>query len=117
MIVIVDDDPATQKALWRMLGAAGFEAVVYSSAEEFLDSTLPRVPACLVLDVHLGAMSGLELQRRLRANGSRLPVIVMTAFDDARVRAEAHRNGCLAYLPKESDGEELLALLRSLQGC
>lgn len=100
-----------------MLSAAGFETRMYSSAEEFLESTPPRLVACLLVDVQLGAMSGLDLQRRLKADGSRLPVIVMTAFDDARVRAEANRNGCFGYVPKESDGEALLALLRSLPGC
>jgi FixJ family two-component response regulator len=117
MVIIIEDDRATQKALGRMLRAGGFDTVMYSSAEEFLESPPPCLPTCLVVDVHLGAMSGLDLQRRLKADGSRLPIIVMTAFDDARVRAEAHRNGCFGYVPKESDGEVLLALLRSLPAC
>ena len=113
-IVVVEDDPGTQKALARLLRVAGFDPVIYSSAEEFLGATLPRPPACLVLDVHLGVLSGLELLRQLRADGSQLPVIMMTAHDDRRVVQEAHRNGCLAFLQKEADGETLLALLRSL---
>jgi FixJ family two-component response regulator len=116
MVIVIEDDPATQKALGRMLRAGGFQTLMYGSAEEFLESPPPGLPTCLLVDVHLGAMSGLDLQRRLKADGSRLPIIVMTAFDDARVRAEAHRNGCFGYVPKESDGEVLLALLRSLPG-
>lgn len=113
-VVIVEDDPGTQKALERVLRAGGFETEAYHSAEAFL-ATSPRArPLCLVLDVHLGGMSGLELQRLLRTGGSSVPVVIMTAFDDARVQEQARREGCLAYLPKESDAEELLDILRSL---
>jgi len=114
VIVVVEDDLSTQKALGRLLRASGFETVMFSSAEAFLDATPPPEPMCLVLDVHLGAMSGLDLQRHLKACGSDLPIIVMTAFADDRVRAEAYRNGCFAFLPKESAGEDLIALIKSV---
>lgn len=113
-VVVVEDDSATLKALGRVLRAGGFEPVPYRSAEEFLASPPLRLPVCLVLDIKLGGMSGLDLQRHLRAMGSSLPVIVMTAVDDDRVREESYQLGCTAYLSKESDGEILLDLIRSL---
>jgi FixJ family two-component response regulator len=114
LVVVVEDDVATLRALGRALRAGGFEAAMYSSAEEFLASPPARLPKCLVVDVQLRELSGLELQRRLRALGSTLPVIVMTAFDDPRVRAEAHRMGCAGYLDKGSDFEELLEVIQSI---
>jgi FixJ family two-component response regulator len=113
-VVIVEDDLGTQKALDRVLRASGFETEVFDSAEAFLAS-IPRVrPLCLVLDVHLGGMSGLELQRLLRAGGSTLPIVIMTAFDEPQLQEEARRDGCTAYLPKESDAKELLDILEAL---
>ena len=113
-VVIVEDDAGTQRALERVLRAGGFETDAYHSAEAFLASS-PRVrPLCLILDVHLGGMSGLELQRLLRTGGSTMPIVIMTAFDDLAHREEACRDGCLAYLPKESDAEQLLDILQTL---
>jgi FixJ family two-component response regulator len=113
-VAVIEDDLATRKALGRILRAGGFEPLSYSSAEEFLASPPERLPACLVLDIGLGGMSGLDLQRRLKALGSTLSVIIMTGLDDAEVRAEAYQLGCVAYLSKESDEELLLGLIRSI---
>jgi FixJ family two-component response regulator len=113
LIVVVEDDLATLKALGRVLRAIGFEAATYSSAEDFLESPPARRPACLVLDIQLGGMSGLQLQRELNARGSTVPVVVMTAFDDERIRDEAYENGCAGYLDKVADIDELLVLIRS----
>lgn len=101
-------------ALGRALTAGGCEPVLYSSAESFLDAPPARLPRCLVVDVHLGAISGLDLQRRLRSLGSNIPVIALTAIDDADVRAEAYRAGCVSCMAKTSDIEDLLALIRVL---
>jgi FixJ family two-component response regulator len=113
LVVVVEDDPATLKALGRVLRAGGFEPASYSSAEAFLQSPPARAPACLLVDVQLGGMSGLELQRRLRTSGSTTPVIVMTAFDDQRVRDEAYRIGCAGCVDKTDDIDVLLKMLRS----
>ena len=113
LIVVVEDDLPTLKALGRVLRAAGFETATYSSAEDYLAAPPVRDAHCLLLDIHLGGMSGLDLQRHLRAHGSDLPVIVMTAFDDAYVRDEATRIGCAGYLDKAADIDVLLSLIRS----
>jgi FixJ family two-component response regulator len=113
-VVVVDDDLAIRTAVGRVLRAGGFVPVSFASAEEFLAASPRVLPICFVVDIHLGAMSGLDLQRLLKAGGSTVPVIVTTAFDEPHFRDEATRNGCLAYLPKGSDADVLLDLLRSL---
>lgn len=112
---MVEDDPATLKALGRVLRAQGYDTATYGSAEAYLDAPPARRPACLLLDNHLGGMSGLDLQRDLRARGSTVPVIVMTAFDDRRVRNEAYRIGCAGCVEKVGDFDVLLQLLRSVR--
>ena len=114
LVAVVEDDPASQKTLARVLRAGGYEAALYASAEEFLSSPPQSSPIGLLLDVHLSGMSGLDLQRRLRNEGSTIPVIIITAFDDARSREQAERAGCVAYLRKPCEAETILALLRRL---
>jgi FixJ family two-component response regulator len=114
LVAVVEDDPASQKTLARVLRAGGYEAALYASAEEFLCSPPQSSPIALLLDVHLSGMSGLDLQRRLRNEGSTIPVIIITAFDDARGRELAERVGCVAYLRKPCEAETILALLRRL---
>jgi FixJ family two-component response regulator len=115
LVVVVEDDPASRKTLARVLRAGGYEPAVYSSAEEFLAHPPASSAIGLLLDVHLGGMSGLDLQRRLRDDGSTLPVIIITAFDDARSRERAERLGCFAYLRKPCEAETILGLLRDLR--
>ena len=114
LVVVVEDDPGTQKTLGRVLRAGGYDAAIYGSAEAYLSSPPQSSPIGLLLDVHLGGMSGLDLQRRLRSEGSTVPVIIITAFDDARSREQAERLGCVAYLRKPCEAETILALLRRL---
>ena len=114
LVVVIEDDLASRKTLARVLRAGGYDAVMYSSAEEFLASPPRTSPIGLLLDVHLGGMSGLDLQRQLRSEGSTVPVIIITAFDDARSREQAERLGCVAYLRKPCEAETILALLGGL---
>src|SRR6266850_2784001 len=114
LVAVVEDDPASQKTLARVLRMGGYQAALYASAEEFLSSPPKLSPIGLLLDVHLSGMSGLDLQRRLRDEGSTIPVIIITAFDEARSREQAERAGCVAYLRKPCEAETILALLRRL---
>jgi FixJ family two-component response regulator len=115
LVVVIEDDPASQVTLTRVLRAGGYQAAVYGSAEDYLSSPPTSLPIGMLLDVHLGPMSGIDLQRRLRAEGSVLPVIILTAFDDARAREQAERLGCVAYLRKPCEASTILALLHTLQ--
>jgi FixJ family two-component response regulator len=99
-VAVVDDDEGFASAIERRFRLMGFEASTYSSAELFLASTaLPR-PDCLVLDVQLGGMSGLDLQRRLGEAGARTPIIFVTAYDLPAIRKEAEQGGCSAFFLK-----------------
>ncbi len=99
-VAVVDDDDSFACALGRLFRASGFGVHTYSSAEAFLGSTTLPQPDCLVLDIQLGGMSGLDLQRRLREAGNPAPIIFVTAHDAPGVRAEAERAGCSAYFLK-----------------
>jgi FixJ family two-component response regulator len=113
LVAVVDDDADLLTAFGRVLRAGGFEAVLYRSAEQFLASPPAHPVHCLVVDVTLGGMSGLDLQRHLRTKGSTVPIVVMTAFESARVRDEAYRLGCAGVLDKQADIDEVLTLIRS----
>ena len=107
-VAVVDDDASVRRALTRLLQSAGIRALTYASATEFLDAGLSSAPECLILDIHLGGMSGLELLSRLRESGHNLPVLIITAHDDAQAREAAARGGCAAYLCKPLDAKVLL---------
>lgn len=117
LVAVVEDDSQTLTALGRLLKARGYDVIGYSSAETFLSSPPARPPLCLVLDMQLGGMSGLDLQRRLNALGSSLPIVVLTGNDDPRIRSESRRLGCVEFLTKESDSDRLPSVLQSLLGC
>src|SRR4029450_3138060 len=107
-IIVVEDDPGMGEALERVLSAAGFRVAVYPSAEALLESAAAAGAACFVFDIHLPGLSGLELRRRLTADGHRAPVIFITAHDDRATRAQAAALGAAAYLPKPFRGTDLL---------
>lgn len=115
-VVVVEDDQATLKGLARVLRAGGFHPIPYASAEQFLASPPVQRPVCMVLDIKLGGMTGIDLQRRLRAMGSALAVIILSAVDDDDVRREAYQLGCTAFLAKDTDAEVLLEIIRTLEG-
>jgi FixJ family two-component response regulator len=100
IIAVVDDDANMLKGMERLLGAYGFVTKVFGSAEAFLDLNAAADVDCLLVDIHLGGMSGIELRRHLTASGCKLPVIFMTAFDDEATRTQAQSAGCIAFLHK-----------------
>jgi FixJ family two-component response regulator len=108
MVCVVDDDESILRALRRVLGATGFRVETFSSAQQFLDSEHRDRADCLVLDVHLGGLSGLDLQERLARSGVSTPVIIITAYDDARTRERARRAGVIEYLRKPFDDDSLI---------
>jgi FixJ family two-component response regulator len=99
-VAIVDDDESFARALDRLFRASGFEVRIYLSGEAFLVAKALPEPDCLVLDIQLGGMSGLDLLRELRKLGILAPAIFVTAHDAPEVRAEAEQFGCIAYLLK-----------------
>jgi FixJ family two-component response regulator len=115
LVVVIEDDPASLKTMARVLRAGGYDAALYGSAEAYLTSPPPDPPIGMLLDVHLGGMTGLELYRYMRTTGSTLPVIIVTAFDDPRSRDQAERMGCVAYLRKPCEAGTILAILQQIQ--
>lgn len=107
-IALVDDDEALARALGRLLRVSGFDVFTYASAEAFLVPTPLPPPDCLLLDIGLNGMSGLDLQRHLVSNGFKTPVIFLTASDETDARNEASMVGCAAYLLKPVNAPELL---------
>jgi FixJ family two-component response regulator len=99
-IAVIEDDPSMLQGLSRLLSAHGFRVLGFTSAESFLDDVAQGEAACLVVDIHLGGISGIDLKRRLIAAGSDFPVIFMTAVDTEATRQEAVKAGCVAYLRK-----------------
>ncbi len=114
LVVVIEDDPASRKTLGRVLQAGGYAALLYASAEDFIDRPPDQPFIGLLLDLHLGGMSGLDLQRTLRRQGSSVPVVVITAYDDPFSRDTAEQLGCVAFLNKPCDAESILRVLRTL---
>jgi FixJ family two-component response regulator len=90
----VDDDASMLKSIERLLGACGFATKGFASAEAFLEPDASTAVDCLLLDIHLGGMSGIQLRRHLTMSGCQLPVIFMTAFEDEATRTQAQSTGC-----------------------
>jgi FixJ family two-component response regulator len=107
-ISIVDDDVSLRIALSGLLRAAGFEATSFASGDEFLESTERDVSACLILDVRMPGMSGIELQRCLAERGSRIPIVFVSAHSDRETRSRALEGGAVAFLEKPLTHEGLL---------
>jgi len=115
-IVIVDDDSVMRKALATLLSALGYCVQSYASASAFFTVAATTEAACLILDIQLGAESGIELARRLAASGSSFPIIFMTGSDDERLRRNALDAGTVALLLKPFRVEELMSALSKAIG-
>jgi FixJ family two-component response regulator len=113
LIAIVDDDDAMQDSLRDLMEAAGLVARCFGSAEEFLESGLHHQAACLITDILMPKMSGLELQTRLRDEECDIPIIFITAYGDARMRIQAMREGAVEFLAKPFDHHLLLKTVRA----
>lgn len=100
VVAVVEDDVSLLKSLERLLNTLGFSTKTYTSAEAYLGDVTGVEPGCLVTDIKLTGISGIELKRRLSASGSRVPVVFMTSFDDENLKKEALAAGCIAYLQK-----------------
>ena len=116
VIAIVDDDARLSSSLRRLLEAADFATETYDSAEAFLARDDARRLSCILLDVHMPGMSGLELLGRLRATGSKVQVLMLTAIDDAVTRRQALSLGCAAFLSKPIAGRMLIDSIRTATG-
>jgi len=111
-VVVVDDDSSFLRAQERLLRAAGFEPLGYPSGESFLQES-PHPPIdCVILDIRLGTMTGFDLARQLAAEGSRAPVIFITAHDEPEAREQARQMGCAAYLRKPFSAQSLIEAIR-----
>jgi len=111
IIAIVDDDLGILKGIARLLMAHGFSAQTFVSAEAFLESVRGTTADCLISDIQLGGISGIELHRRLMAAGSHIPVIFITALDDDEIFRQAKEAGCVAYLRKPFETDLLIAAI------
>jgi FixJ family two-component response regulator len=112
VVVGVDDDVRIRESIARLAKSAGYAAIMFPSAEAVLASGTLGGAGCLISDVRMPGMDGLELQRRVRAENPGLPVILISGHMDEQVRERALREGAVAFLFKPFDGEELLRLIQ-----
>ena len=112
-VAIVDDDDSMRDALGGLLKAVGFPTRAFASAEEFLKSGQHRQTSCLIADIRMPGMSGLELQAQLNSERCRIPIIFITAHGDAKMRIQALRAGAVEFLSKPFDEEVLLESVRA----
>jgi len=113
LVAIVDDDNSMRTAVQDLLEAVSLPVLGFASAEEFLRSGKQRATACLIVDVRMPGMSGLELQENLNAEGCRIPTIFITAHGDAKMRAQALRAGAVEFLTKPFNDEVLIESVRA----
>jgi FixJ family two-component response regulator len=113
MVAIVDDDDLMRSALQGLLKSVGLPAQAFASAEEFLKSGQQHEVGCLVADIRMPGMSGLELQAKLNADECRIPTIFITAHGDEKMRMQALRAGAVEFMAKPFDDEALLESVRA----
>src|SRR6266567_7429613 len=113
MVAVVEDDESYRAALQRLLKSAGFQVRSFASAEDFLDSGQQHETGCLIADIRMPGMSGLDLQAKLNADHCRVPIIFMTAHGDEQMRMHALRAGAVEFLAKPFDDEILLGTVQA----
>ncbi len=113
LVAIVDDDHSIRGAVEGLLKAAGVQSQAFASAEDFLKSGQQHHTACLIADIRMPGISGLELQERLNAEHCRIPTIFITAHGDAQMRMRALRAGAVEFLAKPFDDEALIETVRA----
>jgi FixJ family two-component response regulator len=116
IISIVDDDESNREAVSTLLKSAGFTVETFASAEDFLNSTHRHHTGCLILDLRMPGMNGLDLQQRLAAARSRIPIIFVTADADEAARTQAFQAGAIDFLPKPFREEALLQAVQVALG-
>jgi len=117
LIAVVDDEAAVRTMLCRVLRLADYEVAAFGSAEELLASLMSRTPACAVVDIHMPGMSGLDLPPLLRVAGRRVPVVLITASDDAMLDRTAVAAGAVSLLRKPFTTDVLLAAVQQALAC
>jgi len=113
VVFIVDDDESVRRALERLMRSAGFDVRVFASAEEFLDQGCHNTPGCLILDVRMPRMDGLELQEKLKAYGTHIPIVFITAHYDVSTREQAMNAGAVDFIQKPFNDEIILKAVGS----
>ena len=113
LVAIVDDDESVQRALQDLMESDGLSALCFGSAEQFLDSEARNKAACLIADVRMPGLTGLELQAKLKAERCRIPVVFITAHGDAEMRIHAMREGAVEFLSKPFDDAVLLEIVHA----
>ena len=113
LVAIVDDDESVQSALQDLIESDGFSTLCFGSAKQFLDSEARHNAVCLIADIRMPGMSGLELQEKLKAEGCRLPIIFITAHGDYEMRIRAIREGALEFLTKPFNDAVLLEMVHA----
>jgi RNA polymerase sigma factor (sigma-70 family) len=108
MVFVVDDDTQTRDALKNLMRSVGLQVEVFASAQDFLRSKRPDVPACLVLDVRLRGLSGLDLQKRMAEAKTKIPIIFITGYGDIPMTVQAMKAGAVEFLTKPFRNQELL---------
>lgn len=112
-VYIVDDDPAVRDSLSLLLGLRGYRTASFASAEDFLSALRPEWKGCLVADIRMPGMSGLDLQRELKRRGVRLPVVIVTAHGDVATAREAFKSDAVDFLEKPFDEEAPIAAVEA----
>jgi len=110
-VFIVDDEAAVRRGLGRLIGSAGYSVTTCETAQEFLDTDPPLGPACLVLDVRLPGLSGLDMQEALSEAGPTVPIVFITGHGDIPMSVKAMKHGAVDFLPKPVDEQVLLAAI------
>ncbi len=108
MIYVIDDDESVRKAFNRLFRSVNLEVETFASAEEFLESQKADKNSCIIIDIRMPGLTGFDLQRKLKAQGIQIPVIVISASDDAQVQEQARELGAVAFFRKPIDDQALL---------